>query len=128
MKPETFKKDELLIEYGDQGSTYFILSKGNVMVIVYEKGTDPSDPLLAQKIVFTKILSQGCGFGELALLYNDKRSASIMAMGDCETYTLDGITFKTIVIRASMERREKMSKFLNAIPIFGKYDFYLLTF
>ena len=35
MKPEKFEKGEVLIKYGDQGSTYFILAKGSVKVIVY---------------------------------------------------------------------------------------------
>ena len=28
------------------------------------------------------------GFGEIALLYNDKRTASVTAISDCETWVL----------------------------------------
>jgi len=35
MKPQKFKKGELIIKYGDQGTLYYILSKGNVKVMVY---------------------------------------------------------------------------------------------
>jgi hypothetical protein len=56
MKPESFKKDDLIIRYGDQGMTYYILSKGNVKVTVYQDGTDPNDPDLKSKEKFTKIL------------------------------------------------------------------------
>ena len=45
---------ETVIKYGDIGSEYFILSKGIVKVIVYQKGTDPQDPDLESKIQFTK--------------------------------------------------------------------------
>ena len=44
---------------------------------VYDKGTDPMDPELEQKIMVVKYLGSGVGFGELALLYGDKRSATI---------------------------------------------------
>ena len=88
---------------------------------MYEKGTDPNDPEIESKIVFTKILEKGCGFGELALLYNDKRSATIQAVETCETYTLDGIAFKSIIIKSSIDRREQMTKFLNTTELFGKY-------
>lgn len=98
MKPQTFLKNELIIKYGDVGQEYFILSKGSVKITVYTKGTDPNDPDLENKIIFTKNMGQGSGFGELALLYNDKRSASIEAVEVCETYTLDGTIFKTITI------------------------------
>ena len=66
---------------------------------------DPIDPDLESKIVFTKLMESGCGFGELALLYNDKRSATIKAETDCEVYSLDGNLFKTIVMKASMDKR-----------------------
>jgi CRP-like cAMP-binding protein len=58
--------------------------------MVYQQGADPNDPELENKISFSKNMSQGAGFGELALLYNDKRSASILAVDDCETWTLEG--------------------------------------
>ena len=35
-------------------------------------------------------MQKGEGFGELALLYNDKRSATVVAICECETYTLQG--------------------------------------
>ena len=65
----------------------------------------PFDPKLDEKIAFTKIMQQGAGFGEIALLYNDKRSASIKAEEDCLTYVLDGTIFKTIIIKSSVDKR-----------------------
>jgi CRP-like cAMP-binding protein len=35
MKPIKFLKKEIIIKYGDLGSTYFILSKGSVKVTIY---------------------------------------------------------------------------------------------
>jgi CRP-like cAMP-binding protein len=52
------------------------------------------------------MLGPGSGFGELALLYNDKRSATIEAINDCEVYALDGSIFKMIIIKSSMEKRK----------------------
>jgi CRP-like cAMP-binding protein len=66
-----------IITYGDDGKEYFILSSGSVKVIVYKPKTDVNDPDLASKVLFTKEMPQGCGFGELALIYNDKRSATV---------------------------------------------------
>ena len=52
-------------------------------------------------------MGQGSGFGELALLYNDKRSATIEAAEDCECYALDGVVFKAIIVKSSMQKRTK---------------------
>jgi CRP-like cAMP-binding protein len=52
--------------------------------------------------MFTKELGEGAGFGELALIYNDKRSATIEAIEQCECYVLDGILCKQMIIQSSM--------------------------
>ena len=122
MKPQTFLKNELIIKYGDVGQEYFILSKGSVKITVYTKGTDPNDPDLENKIIFTKNMDQGSGFGELALLYNDKRSASIEAVEVCETYTLDGTIFKTITIKSNIQKRSLQAGFLDQIKLFDSLD------
>ena len=52
-------------------------------------------------------MEAGGGFGELALMYNSKRSATVRAVSDeVETYVLDGQVFKTIIIKSSMDKRE----------------------
>jgi CRP-like cAMP-binding protein len=44
MQPKEFKKDEIIIRYGDMGKEYYVLAKGDVKVIVYEKGAKAEDP------------------------------------------------------------------------------------
>lgn len=112
-----------MIKYGDQGSDYFILSKGTVRVTLYEADADPNDPKLDQKKKAVKFLEKGTGFGELALLYNDKRSATIDAhTDDCEFYILNGTVFKSIIIKSSIDNRSEKSGFLNQIKLFDTLD------
>ena len=77
MQPRIFKKSDLIIKYGDVGKEYFVLAKGDVKVIVYNKDVKPDDPDLDNKIQFTKVINAGVGFGEIALIYNEKRTATI---------------------------------------------------
>ena len=49
MKPIKYLKKEIIIKYGDIGSTYFILSKGSVKVTVYQPGTPAKSPDLENK-------------------------------------------------------------------------------
>jgi cAMP-dependent protein kinase regulator len=67
-------------------------------------------------------MGPGSGFGELALLYNDKRSATIEAVDDCETYSLEGSIFKTIIIKSSVEKRSLQAGFLDKIKLFDSLD------
>ena len=51
-------------------------------------------------------------FGELALMYNAPRAASIRALENCTLYSLDRETFNHIVKDAVTKRREAFNEFL----------------
>lgn len=72
--------------------------------------------------MFTKELNQGAGFGELALIYNDKRSATLAAVEPCECYVLDGILCKQMIIQSSMQKRSNRAGFLNGIKLFDNLE------
>jgi len=55
---------------------------------------------------YLKTYSSGEAFGELALLYNAPRAASIKAKTDSILFSLDRITFNHIVKDASRKKRE----------------------
>ena len=122
MKPRAFEKGQLIIKYGDVGHEYFVLAQGSVQVMVYQRDADPADPELESKVLFTKVLPKGAGFGEIALMYNDKRTASIKAEEQCKTYVLDGGTFKAIIIKSSIDKRIVQSGFLDKIPLFDSLE------
>lgn len=44
-----------------------------------------------------KTISDGTGFGELALLYNESRSATITTMTDCRVWVMSRPIFKKII-------------------------------
>lgn len=44
MQPMKYQPGEKIIKYGDEGTTYYILSKGSVKVILYNDGVSASDP------------------------------------------------------------------------------------
>lgn len=102
MKMARFQKGEAIIKYGDDGSLYYLLTQGTVKCIIYNQDTNPSDPNIDEHIMLTKDLPTGITFGELALLYNAKRSATIVANEECLCWTLDGTIFKTEIAKSSI--------------------------
>jgi cAMP-dependent protein kinase regulator len=56
-------------------------------------------------------------FGELALLYNAPRAATILADHDVLLWVLDRDTFNHIVKDASRTRREKYEHFLSKVKV-----------
>lgn len=64
-----------------------------------------------------KKYDEGDAFGELALLYNAPRAATITADTSCILWSLDRDTFIHIVKDASRKKREKYEKFLERVKI-----------
>ena len=71
-----------------------------------------------------KVYQPGEGFGELALLYNAPRAATITAKTDYVIWRLDRDTFNHIVKDASAKKREKYDNFLQSVSILKTMDPY----
>ena len=89
LKTKTFTKGETIIKQGDKGDVFFILDEGKAHAEkVFEEGKEP------QKV---KKYESGGFFGELALLKNEPRAASIIADTNCKFLYLDRMAFKRLL-------------------------------
>ena len=79
-----YKQGEVLFEEGDPGDTMLILAEGKLSIF---KGGEHGTQLLSHE-------GRGRMVGEMALLDNERRSASCVADTDCEvlTLSLEGLT------------------------------------
>lgn len=76
MSPLSVLTGEVIITEGEAGDLFYCLEKGTVSACVLNIGE------------VMKYEAGGC-FGELALLYNCPRAASVIALTDCSLWTLD---------------------------------------
>lgn len=90
-----FNAGEYVIKQGDQGNVLYLVESGKLDCIKQLKTTDTSPTWL-------KLYEPGETFGELALLYNSPRAASIIAQTDCVLWALDRETFNHIVKDSAM--------------------------
>jgi cAMP-dependent protein kinase regulator len=68
---------------------------------------------------------EGQMFGELAVIYNCPRTATIIAQSDnCLLFSLDRQTFNYVVRDSTMKRNEKHMKILASVPILETLDHY----
>jgi cAMP-dependent protein kinase regulator len=109
-------KGDVIIKEGDQGDCMYVLEKGALNCTkVFSGNTEPT---------FLKEYQPGEGFGELALLYNAPRAATITANTEYIAWKLDRDTFNNIVKDAAAKKREKYDNFLQTVEILKSMDPY----
>ena len=118
LEEKHYKKDDYIIKQGDNGDYVYIIEKGELICEkVFNKGDPPT---------YLKTYKEGELFGELALLYNAPRAATIYAKTDCVLWALDRLTFNSIVKESAINKREKYKKFLETIPLLSTVESYEL--
>ena len=105
-----------MIVEGDDGDCLYVVEKGVLKCTKVFKGN--SEP------TFLKNYSPGDAFGELALLYNCPRAATITANEDAELWMLDRKTFNYIVKDAAAAKREKYDACLDKVKILAAMESY----
>ena len=119
MEEKVFKKGDNIINQGEKGDCLYFVEKGKFNY--YKKLLGDEEPKLVKEY------QQGDAFGELALLYNAPRAATITAESDkVITWVLDRETFNHIVKGAAQKKREKYENFLKNVEILGSIDSYEL--
>ena len=108
MQRYRFYSNEIIINQGDEGDFFYVLKSGKVQFLVDNK-------LVGEG-------SDGCSFGELALLHNAPRSATVIALTDCYTYRLDQCTFRSVLAKTNAISRKKRFELLKRIAIFKNTD------
>ena len=63
-------------------------------------------------------LDESTSFGDLALMYNCPRAATIVATSDCRLWTLDRFFFRQAMVNSSSNQTSQLSQFLSNIKLF----------
>lgn len=114
-KPIPAKGIKVIVQ-GDQGDFFYVVEKGTFDVYVNPSGTlQPGLDGLGEKVA---TIEPGGSFGELALMYNAPRAATVVsAEGGCTLWALDRITFRRILMDSTFQRRRLYESFLEEVPL-----------
>ncbi|XP_054454619.1 cGMP-dependent protein kinase 1-like isoform X2 [Anoplopoma fimbria] len=104
MYPVDYGKDACIIKEGDVGSLVYVMEEGKVEVT--KEGM--------------KLCTMGPGkvFGELAILYNCTRTATVTALVQVKLWAIDRQCFQTIMMRTGLIKHAEYMDFLKSVPTF----------
>nr|XP_014086564.1 cGMP-dependent protein kinase 1 isoform X1 [Bactrocera oleae]XP_036215792.1 cGMP-dependent protein kinase 1 isoform X1 [Bactrocera oleae]XP_036215793.1 cGMP-dependent protein kinase 1 isoform X1 [Bactrocera oleae] len=102
MAPTFYKKDSYIIHENDEGSEIYVSETGYFDVIKGGKVVGSFGPTTL--------------FGELAILYNANRLASVRATTNARVWKITRETFRQIMVLSESKERDENLTFLRAAP------------
>lgn len=126
MKVAYFQKGEVVFHHGDAGDSFCIILKGCVEIMVpgfklSKKLLEESKAATEDDLVQIATLDAGATFGELALLNNEPRAATVKAKTSVALATLYKDNYDRL-LRAQYDGQLKEKvKFLRSFPFFNDW-------
>jgi cAMP-dependent protein kinase regulator len=102
-----------IIDQGDDGDNFYVIDSGKYDIYVAASGEEP-------KLV-GNYDNEG-SFGELALMYNTPRAATIVATTEGVLWALDRKTFRRIICDAASRKRQTYHDLLESVPMLAQLE------
>jgi len=99
------KAGDTLFNQGDIAAYFFLIDEGTVEVIIEDE--------------IKRILSKGGYFGDLALLYNAPRTATIRCKTDTYMWALHRKHFQDCIKRIKLDQFRENKKIVENVKFFG---------
>lgn len=111
-EPREVSADVFVIRQGESGDHFYVVQTGALEI--YVKGKDGENTKVGANLV------PGSSFGELALMYNTPRAASIKSAQDCVLWEIDRTNYRGILVYFKYQRNKQYMEFLRNVVISGK--------
>uniref|UniRef100_A0A8C7DKR9 cGMP-dependent protein kinase n=1 Tax=Oncorhynchus kisutch TaxID=8019 RepID=A0A8C7DKR9_ONCKI len=103
MYERIYTEGQLVIQEGEPGNFLYVLADGLLEVMQNGKLLGEMRPRTA--------------FGELAILYNCKRTATVKAVSQAHIWALDRQTFQSIMMKSTQATQEEYFSFLRSVSL-----------
>ena len=116
-------KDIKVITQGDAGDYFYVVECGVFDIYVSPTAkVEPGPNGMGAKV---NSIGPGGSFGELALMYNAPRAATVVSTEANSTlWALDRVTFRRILMDSAFQRRRMYESFLEEVPLLSSLTLY----
>jgi cGMP-dependent protein kinase len=97
---------QVIFEQNTKGSSYFIIASGRVEVLINNERKNT--------------LKSGDSFGEMALLHDTPRSATIRTLVRCTLWSVDRQTFRSTLEEMNKKNYSENLAFINSVNVFER--------
>jgi cAMP-dependent protein kinase regulator len=110
------------MKQGEDGDYFYIVDEGHADIFVNGLGCltpeDAEGPSTSEEYGGrVQICESGSSFGELALMYNAPRAATVVARTQLGLWAVDRLTFRTLVMGVAINQRAKRSTYLEGVEL-----------
>ncbi|XP_076176073.1 cAMP-dependent protein kinase type II regulatory subunit isoform X2 [Ptiloglossa arizonensis] len=116
MFEKTVQPGEFIIRQGDDGDNFYVIERGKFEVYVKDPQTGVESMI--------HIYDNRGAFGELALLYNMPRAATIKAVTCGTLWAMDRLTFRCILLKSAYRKRKMYEDLINKVPMLKSLEPY----
>jgi len=110
MEEKAVATGEFIIQQGEEGHYFYVVDSGSFDCFVLAPECEPPGKLVMQYGPHTS-------FGELALMYNAPRAASVKATGDSVLWAMDRVTFRTMLMQKMVQKRIQFEALLDKVGV-----------
>ncbi|CAD8071060.1 unnamed protein product [Paramecium sonneborni] len=112
MQIEQYSVNEILTKIGDKGNKFFVILKGQVGVFV--KNED--------QLTMINVCKEGEGMGELSIISNKARMATLICLTDCVISTLTASQYKRYIMQNDIYRINNLVALCDKVSIFDSLN------
>jgi len=106
---------DCVIQQGDDGDNFYVIESGSFDIFVGADGEEPRN---------VGSYGNSGSFGELALMYNQPRAATIRATSPGSLWAMDRITFRRILLKSACKKRKMYESLLEKVPMLKTLELY----
>lgn len=113
-------KDDYIIRQGDDGDNFYVVESGTYNIYVNGASTGANGEVGS----LVGSCKDSGSFGELALMYNMPRAATVQAASQGMLWAMDRQTFRRIVLRNAFQKRKMYESLLESVPLLSTLNPY----
>jgi len=134
-------RNHVMIRQGDVGDLFYVVESGLLHCYIRPEPLPPtwltensSSMVLKPEDMFVQPgyhpefgkqvakCEPGTSFGDLALMYGHPRAATVLSVEPSTLWSVDRITFRTIILKVAHRRRTMYEQFLSSVTLLSSLD------